>query len=98
MDEDSFLHSNNKSQTLDVVMSGEDESTRFVVINDPKNPAPFNTCNCGHKPIMSGEDAPQQHDINSRSIFCQAIDCFDGKMIGCCNQAKLALLFRSSKR
>ena len=73
----------------------EDE-TRFVIINDPKNPAPFNNCSCGSKPVLLSESTSSPK--KSGASYCQAIDCYDGKMIGCCNQAKLTLLFRSSKR
>lgn len=80
----------------------DEEPTRFVVLNDTRNLAPFATCLCSAKPVVSSlsSDQQQQQSNNntSRTIFCQAIDCVDGKMIGCCNQAKLTLLFRSSKR
>ena len=73
----------------------DEEPTRFVVLNDVRNLAPFATCLCSAKPVVSSSS---DHAAPGRTIYCQAIDCVDSKMIGCCNQAKLTLLFRSSKR
>lgn len=73
----------------------DEEPTRFVVLNDTRNLAPFATCLCSAKPVVSSSS---DHTTPGKMIFCQAIDCVDSKMIGCCNQAKLTLLFRSSKR
>ncbi|RWS16657.1 histone-lysine N-methyltransferase EHMT2-like protein [Dinothrombium tinctorium] len=72
---------------------GGDQAIKFFVMNDPKNTAPFGTCLCSEKPI-----ANKNETTKGKPLFCQAIDSFDGKLIGCCNQARLTSLFRASKR
>jgi len=49
-------------------------------------------CCCGSKPFFDTAKSFKQ------STFCQAIDCFDGKLIGCYNVARLPSLFRASIR
>lgn len=65
----------------------DDDILRYIVLHDPKNSSPFSPCLCTSKPqapVNAGE-------IDKSKAFCQAIDCFDGKKVGCCNQAKLVL-------
>ena len=84
------------SKSLQVVPSLErifsEPQTKFVIISDTKTDTPFSHCLCTARPMISPTET------NGRPQFCQAIDGFDGKLIGCTNQAKLTLLFRTSKR
>ncbi|KAI1305369.1 Histone-lysine N-methyltransferase EHMT2 [Halotydeus destructor] len=54
----------------------------------------FSPCSCTEKP----ESSPDVNHSVGKPHFCQAIDAFDGKMVGCCNQAGVLSLFRASKR
>lgn len=68
-------------------------TTKFIVMNDPKGMnEPSNTCLCVDKPTLTSKTAEV-----GKPMFCQALDTFDGKMIGCCNQVSLMSLFRPSR-
>lgn len=86
---------NKKSQvvpSMDSIIS--QPQTKFVIINDVKNDIPFHQCFCSNRPMI----APTTTDSTTKPLFCQAIDGYDGKLIGCTNQAKSTLLFRTSRR
>lgn len=82
---------NNHLQVVPSVASICQPSSKFVILNDGKNNAPFSHCLCSSRPVISSSESP------ARS-YCQAVDGFDGKLIGCVNQAKVTLLMRTSKR
>ncbi|CAG2171243.1 unnamed protein product, partial [Oppiella nova] len=87
--------------TAGSVMSGDTTGTqlgaelsKFVLVKD-KSTAQMSNCMCSAKPLI---DSSQKDISKGKPLFCQAIDCFDEKLIGCCNQVRLTSLFRSSRR
>ena len=67
-------------------------TTRFILMNDQKQDNIVVPCSCQEKPQLTTSKTE-----DGKPLLCQAMDAFDGKIIGCANQTTLRSLFRPSR-